>query len=116
MNQFLQTTQPLDGVQLIARERLRQINEEGWSKERDGLYVKQELAMAATCYAAPINCYVRSEGFPPMLWPWMCTWWKPGDGGIEGRIRELTKAGALIAAEIDRLQIKLDAGQKDMDP
>jgi hypothetical protein len=32
------------------------------------------------------------------LWPWDESWWKPGD-----RIRELAKAGALIAAEIDRL-------------
>jgi hypothetical protein len=31
-------------------------------------------------------------------WPWRWEWWKPGN-----RVRELEKAGALIAAEIDRL-------------
>jgi len=32
------------------------------------------------------------------LWPWGKEWWKPSD-----RRRDLVKAGALIAAEIDRL-------------
>lgn len=33
-------------------------------------------------------------------WPWHSSWWKPSDDPI----RNLVKAGALIAAEIDRLQ------------
>ena len=37
---------------------------------------------------------------PPTLWPWALSQWKPTP---DDRIRELTKAGALIAAEIDRL-------------
>ena len=35
-----------------------------------------------------------------MHWPWNVVWWKPTP---DDRIRELAKAGALIAAEIDRL-------------
>ena len=35
------------------------------------------------------------------IWPWNLIWWKPTPND---RIRELVKAGALIAAEIDRLQ------------
>jgi hypothetical protein len=35
----------------------------------------------------------------PSSWPWDYDWWKPSDDPI----RNLTKAGALIAAEIDRL-------------
>lgn len=35
------------------------------------------------------------------IWPWDKSWWKPTP---DDRIRELIKAGALIAAEIDRLQ------------
>jgi len=34
------------------------------------------------------------------LWPWGSEWWKPS----KDPIRDLVKAGALIAAEIDRLQ------------
>lgn len=36
-----------------------------------------------------------------MMWPFSQEWWKPTP---DDRIRELAKAGALIAAEIDRLQ------------
>lgn len=42
---------------------------------------------------------MRSVLQPTKLWPWNLKYWKPGE-----RIDELTKAGALIAAEIDRLQ------------
>jgi hypothetical protein len=35
-----------------------------------------------------------------LLWPWDPKWWKPTP---EDRIRELEKAGALIAAAIDSL-------------
>lgn len=38
-------------------------------------------------------------------WPFEWSWWKPANPpSLQGRIRELAKAGALIAAEIDRLQ------------
>ncbi len=36
----------------------------------------------------------------PSTWDWF-KWWKPTP---ENRIKELAKAGALIAAEIDRIQ------------
>ena len=37
-------------------------------------------------------------------WPWDKKFYKPDTTGTyDGRIRELTKAGALICAEIDRL-------------
>jgi hypothetical protein len=35
-----------------------------------------------------------------IFWPWDQDWWKPSPDPI----RNLVKAGALIAAEIDRLQ------------
>lgn len=42
----------------------------------------------------------------PRYWPWEPGWWKPGKGNsYADRVRELVKAGALIAAEIDRLQM-----------
>jgi hypothetical protein len=36
---------------------------------------------------------------PPPNWPWDAKWWKPS----VDHVRNLVKAGALIAAEIDRM-------------
>jgi hypothetical protein len=88
------------GIERIAAERKRQIEKEGYFAEDDDAYVEGELAFAAAAYA------VTDDGFFPqrreiILWPWSSEWWKPSP---ENRIRELEKAGALIAAEIDRLQ------------
>ena len=91
------------GIELIAEERARQIREEGFYSEQDDQYVMEELASAASCYATPHNWRpfpVRQDGQAPLIWPWSPKWWKPG----EDRIKELQKAGALIAAEIDRIQ------------
>ncbi len=104
------------GVEFIAIERERQINEEGRSLEGDDQHKPGALTMAAICYAtvAASGPAVRAKfrkfalggtGLP--YWPWSPEWFKPGAHDTEAdRIRELTKAGALIAAEIDRLQRK----------
>lgn len=93
-----------DGIALIAADRRRQIEQEGWTADEDDEYRKDELAYAAACYAVPPDAAIRQSDRPaPAMWPWHASWWKPGDGSIDGRIRELTKAGALIAAELDRL-------------
>ena len=42
-----------------------------------------------------------TEDNVPVMFPFSSVWWKPSP---ENRIKELAKAGALIAAEIDRLQ------------
>lgn len=100
------------GAELIAAERQRQIDAEGWSPEHDDTHENGELALAGACYAIPddgdasepVRFVTRSlldgKDIPP-LWPWHSSWYKrhPHD-----RKRELVKAGALIAAEIDRLQ------------
>ena len=88
----------LTGADLIVAERQRQIDVEGHSIEADAQYVDNELALAAACYAMPdaqrrLNCLSESA------WPWAPASWKPTP---EDRTRELVKAGALIAAEIDR--------------
>lgn len=94
------------GIELIADERQRQIEVEGWTKEHDAQHKDCELVKAAICYADP-NIYYHQENrimryrIPNKFWPkqWDIHWFKPTD-----RIRDLVKAGALIAAEIDRLQ------------
>lgn len=84
-----------EGIKLIAAERQRQIEQEGWTPEHDDQHAPGELLAAAICYA--ICCLNGSSAKPP-LWPWGAAWWKP-----KAPVRNLTKAGALIAAEIDRL-------------
>lgn len=85
------------GAQLIAVERARQISAEGYTAEGDDRQTAGELAMAAACYATPPTHRDRPL---PILWPWSGMVWRPSPS----RIRELVKAGALIAAEIDRLK------------
>jgi hypothetical protein len=91
------------GVGLIAAERERQVSKEGWTPEHDDAHEMGELAAAAIAYASPFESIkARSlicEEHVCEVWPWDPEAFKPGD-----RIRDLTKAGALIAAEIDRLQ------------
>lgn len=88
-------------VEDIAAERRRQIVVEGWTPEHDDSHKSGELAIAAACYA--LNATDDADG-PEIrfvgaeLWPWSDEWWKPSDDR-----RNLVKAGALIAAEIDRL-------------
>ncbi len=101
------------GIQIIAEERKRQIKKEGWTPEHDAEHVHNEMAIAAAAYAMPSQLrdiqkeVVRIQNEKsfqmisyPKYWPWDAKWWKPTPND---RIRELAKAGALIAAEIDRL-------------
>jgi len=91
------------GASQILEERSRQVYHEGFTSENDDKS-NGEFAIAAVCYALPPGWPSRIEGRAPNIWPWSESWWKPGDGSTEGRVKELVKAGALIAAEIDRLQ------------
>ena len=100
----------MTGIKLIARERKRQIEKEGWTAEHDDEHKQGQLVDAAVCYALPekyrdidiIVKYTRNytREFFDAFWPWEDKDWKPTP---DNRIRELEKAGALIAAEIDRL-------------
>lgn len=93
------------GVELIAKERQRQIEVEGYTAQSDAKYDNEELAAAAMCYAAPNDIkLVKRPGEVPLYWPWAERYWKPSP---DDRIKELIKAGALAAAQIDNL-LKLD--------
>ena len=91
---------------MIAEERLRQVSQEGWSPEHDDKHVRGDLAFAAVGYAqlagkiANVGVQNVEMASKPWCWPWAEKWWKPS----EDPVRNLVKAGALIAAEIDRLQ------------
>lgn len=102
------------GVELIAEEREAHATREGWTAKGDSQYANGTLTMAAIVYAtcAASSPQIRQElrsyvehNVAPLHWPWNPEWWKPGkDDTNASRIRELVKAGSLIAAEIDRLQ------------
>ena len=92
----MNSPRPSIGVDLIMSERLRQIYQKGFNLERDDYYTSEELAKAAVAYATPYN--LRKNEVVPAIWPWDDSSWK-----TKGRIEDLAKAGALIAAEIDRL-------------
>jgi hypothetical protein len=99
-------TREASGVELIAAERQRQIDEEGWTPEHDNGHYTGDLGRAAACYAMPpasrdLIGEDTENRWPPDWWPWGEEWWKPSPND---RIRELVKAAALIVAEIDRLQ------------
>lgn len=100
----------------VLAERQRQISDEGWTPEHDDAHGAGELAMAAAAYAADasISAHLtattaahhdaamdRMKGahlFIRDQWPWDREWWKPS-----GQRRNLVKAGALILAEIERI-------------
>ncbi|MDU4154982.1 MAG: hypothetical protein E7H83_26000 [Enterobacteriaceae bacterium] len=88
----------------IINERQRQQSVEGWTPEHDDEHRTGELARAAVCYASHAgnphnkNMVDYQKTFSPARWPWSQDWWKPTNPR-----RDLVKAGALIAAEIERL-------------
>ncbi len=93
----------MSAIDDIAAERRRQIEIEGWTPEHDDDHADGALARAAACYAVGDRQerFQTRLGQPVMvrtLWPWQIEWWKPTD-----RRRDLVKAGALIVAEIERL-------------
>lgn len=85
----------MTGMELIAAERRRQVTMEDWTPAHDDTHRNGEMARAAACYALQ---HTRVSG-RAIRWPWARSWWKP-----KNPIRDLVRAGALIAAEIDRLQ------------
>lgn len=91
------------GAYAIAEERLRQIADEGITAEHDAVHDQAEMTAAANAYielaALQVTGGCGQDDFPDS-WPWDRKWWKPSGDPI----RNLIKAGALIAAEIDRLQ------------
>lgn len=88
----------------VIAERQRQISAEGWTPEHDDGHENGELSLTASAYAmqaalAPWDEDIDYQDYPaPKGWPWDDRWWKPTNPR-----RDLVKAGALILAEIERL-------------
>lgn len=117
------------GIELIAEERKRQIEVEGWDNLHDEDHDLMQLSGAAGCYIAnalnkwhgkektrfqwyrepEVDIFVNSgdrgdrtlsKGKWVDGWPWENEWDKREK---HDKIRSLVIAGALIAAELDRL-------------
>lgn len=106
------------GIELIAEERKRQIEFEGYTPQHDSEHTARELISAARTYSESADLHLLSESFEPSdswhntnepfywieiknHWPWDEESFKPTTA-----LRDLVKAGALIAAAIDRLNAR----------
>jgi hypothetical protein len=101
------------GLQVVKTERLRQVSQHDWTPEWDDQYVNGELGIYATYWLTPewqdftreaLKDYLQTLGSPG----WEDEWFKYDERTPEQR---LARAGALIAAEITRLQ-RLQAAQQ----
>lgn len=83
----------------VLEERRRQMQEEGWSLDHDDISSRDgSMAQAAAAYAVASIERPGTLERASRLWPWAKAWWKPTNPR-----RDLVKAGALILAEIERL-------------
>jgi len=73
------------GAGLIAAERRRQVEVEGWTMEHDREHGSRRIELAADCYAGYSN-----------QWPWYPAEFKP-----KGPLHNLVVAGALYQAALD---------------
>lgn len=100
-----------DPIELIKEERLKQITK-GYDAGHDGEHQNGEISQAAGCYLSVASAQIRgasAEEFPvevflygegEFLWPFEPESFRPEEFAIQN----LVKAGAMIVAEIDRLQ------------
>jgi len=118
----------MSAIDDIAAERRRQIEVEGFDDHHDDEHPNGELALAAACYASPYPIFRKFPGAAGGVfmdpWPWSdgfdnryrygscregSAWHRdgrlpnPATYTVAERRDLLVKAGALIAAEIDRL-------------
>lgn len=91
----------------VLAERKRQINVEGWAPMHDAEHSGGEMAEAAICYVQGYTAWHPSGH--EQRWPWELGWWKPKD-----RRRNLIKAGALILAEIERIDLSEQLAQRSI--
>lgn len=103
-------------LELIKEERNRQLYEEGFTTDRDKLYVRYELYGAAVCYYAVVSnplrySAIRNRVLGEFWWPFEIDWFKPCTKTPNGTYtntvdqkRCLIKAGALCLAELHRAE------------
>ena len=85
------------GLELITDERVKQIAKYKYTAYHDSLYMNKELLYAALAY---LNEAIYGGKVGEEDWPFAMEYFKD-----EGYVENLKKAGAFIAAELDRLTI-----------
>jgi hypothetical protein len=79
----------MNGIELIAAERQRQIEKEGWTPAHDDQWIFGEMCDVAALYAVEDKFIYDSDGekidlvyhmYPRSRWDWK--WWKPTPGFI----------------------------------
>ncbi|MDJ1398384.1 hypothetical protein [Pseudomonas aeruginosa] len=87
----------------VQAERRRQVEAENWTPEHDDQHSDGQMAQAAGCYA--LHAGGIGTDWPDgirngsaLFWPWDEEWWKP-----KSARENLVRAGALVLAEIERL-------------
>lgn len=98
----------MSGIERIEVARIRQISHHGYEAAHDDTHTNGELAAAAEAYlsAYGLHCKgfcVEAMDGTPLLWPFEYEAWRWDSGNM---IHNLERAGAFIAAEIDRIQRK----------
>jgi len=124
----------LSGIEAVALERQRQIEQKGFTTEHDMLHMDDQLVYGAICYAYPpknrrlVKLREEDSGglpvvhlkdgpdgeadyivLPPSIWPFKREAFRPDTSGtVRGRMRDIEKAAAMLVAEYDRLAATLD--------
>ena len=106
-------------IAAILAERRRQVSVEGWTPEHDDSHTDGDLAKAAAAYALNASSDANHAAgvrlaelkIAPTAWPWCSTWWKP-----RHRRRDLVRAGALVVAELERLNRAEERAREESGP
>ena len=93
----------MTGIELIAKERQRQIEQEGYTEAHDMEHSANDLVCAAISY---LSCNFP-EGVPAKWWPWRKQDYKPKD-----YVSNIKRAAALCAAALDVFRHKLGDEQR----
>jgi hypothetical protein len=93
------------GIELIAEERERQISQKGYTLDQDDQWEEGELLQGAEAFIEASKWHGETDfkrhDLDGSTWPWDSSF-KPGNP--VDAVLCLTKAAAMLAAEIDRLQ------------
>jgi hypothetical protein len=99
-----------DAAHDVLAERQRQISAEGWTPEHDDEHDDGRMAVAAAYYAT-YDHQGKCKGWGRILWPWDEEWCKPKDDRSN-----LVRAGALVIAEIERIDRAALKGEQPVEP
>lgn len=93
----------MTGIEMIAEKVRTNAEHKSYNAAHDDQHIHSELVDAAMCYLRIVEASRRGRRRTPP-WPFEAKAWKPSDDPI----RNLVHAGALIVAEIERLQRRRD--------